>query len=101
MWEAEPVTITADEAMTPVEGGERTMTEEGVDFLRDILSAGRVLYREVKQPAKDADISEKSLRRARERLNVVVDKEGSEQSSRPIGCLAPHHVCPLNPLMPH
>ena len=35
LWEPNPVTITADEAMgPPLEDGERTMTEEAVDLLR-------------------------------------------------------------------
>ena len=64
-WEAEPVTITADEAMD----GERRDDERGdrdqaADWLRDALADGPVSSRDVLKQAKDNGISEKTLRRA-------------------------------------
>lgn len=77
MWEPNPVSVSADEAMAPPpEEGERSMMEEAIDLLQDILRAGRMPARDVKRQAQDIGISDKTLRRARERLNVRVSREG-------------------------
>ena len=55
---------------------EPTMTSEAESLLRDILSDGRALARNVKRQAAEANISDKALRRARERLRVQVHREG-------------------------
>ena len=57
LWERDPVTITADEAMAPaLVDGDRTMTEDGAELLRDVLIAGRVLARDIKRRAADAGV---------------------------------------------
>ena len=55
---------------------EPTMTSEAESLLRDILSDGRALARNVKRQAAEANVSDKALRRARERLGVQVHREG-------------------------
>ena len=70
-WELEPVTITADEALAPLEPNEEhTATDEAVDFLRDVLSGGSIKASQVQKEARQAGISDKSLRRGRERLGI-------------------------------
>jgi hypothetical protein len=78
LWEADPVTMTADEAMASQRPDEdRTMTDEAVEFLQDRLSNGaRVLSREIKREADDAGISPKALRSARRRLGIKPEAEG-------------------------
>ncbi len=73
LWEADPVTITADEAMAPApEDGDRTMTDDATDLLRDVLIVGRVMARDIKRRAAEAGISDKALRNARQRLGLAV-----------------------------
>lgn len=78
LWEPEPVTVTADEAMAaPATDEDRTMTDEAVAFLRAALSGGaRLLGREIKRDAIDAGISDKALRSARIRLGIKPESEG-------------------------
>lgn len=74
-WEFEPVTITADEALAlPEPDEERTATDEAVDLLRGLLSNGPVKVSEVQKEARGAGISDKALRRARERLGIKPKK---------------------------
>ena len=102
LWEAQPVTITADEAMVPApEGGEQTMTEDAVDLLRDMLVGGRILARDIKRRAGDAGISDKALRSARQKLGIAVSREGSVRTHGPIGASIRAlltHSCPLLPI---
>lgn len=70
-WELEPVTITADEALTPADSNEeKTDTEWAVEVLQNVLSNGPVQVAEINKEAKQAGISPKSLRRAREGLGI-------------------------------
>lgn len=70
VWDAERVTITADQAMTLEPDDERTATDEAMDFLRETLAAGAVKAGDVQRQARQAGISDKALRRARERLGI-------------------------------
>ena len=76
LWEPTPVAVSADEAMAPAEDSDRSLTEEAQELLRDMLLAGPVLGRDAKAGAKDAGITEKALRRARDRLNLQTRREG-------------------------
>ncbi len=70
-WDLQPVAITADEALAlPKPDEERTATDDACDFLQDLLSGGSVKASEVQKEARGAGISEKSLRRAREKLGI-------------------------------
>jgi len=70
-WETEPVSITADEALTPIEPDqEHTATDEAVNFLRDVLAKGAMKASDVQKEARQAGISDKSLRRGREKLGI-------------------------------
>jgi hypothetical protein len=95
LWEAQPVTVTADEAMAPPPNEtDRTMTEEAADLLRDMLARGRALARDIKRAATDSGISEKALRTARERVGVKIEREGVGADHKV------YYLWPDAPLMP-
>lgn len=71
IWEPEAVTLTADEVMAPqADPEERSATDEAQDWLRTLLDSGPAKASEVQKEARQAGISDKALRRARERLGV-------------------------------
>lgn len=74
-WEMEPVTITADEALTPVPSDEeKSGTDWATSILEGLLSKGSMLVSEIKEETKAAGITEKMLRRAREKLGLKTHK---------------------------
>ncbi|HKT32837.1 MAG TPA: AAA family ATPase [Gammaproteobacteria bacterium] len=77
-WETSPVTITADEALAVMNEHveDRSQTDEAVDWLRVLLADGPRKAGEVQREARQAGISDKALRRARERLKVRPSKSG-------------------------
>ncbi len=76
-WEPDAVHISADEAMAWRSDDEhRTATDEAVDFLREVLADGPVKAKDVHLEARNAGISDKALRRARERLGIKPRKQG-------------------------
>jgi len=50
--------------------GERSATDEAVDWLRDVLAQGPMRACDVQTEARQAGITNKALRRARERLGI-------------------------------
>lgn len=64
------------QAETQEDPGDRSATEEAVDWLASFLAAGPVSAKDVQREAKEAGISEKSLRRGREKLKVRPFKAG-------------------------
>lgn len=77
LWELEAVTVTADEVMTQQgDPEERSATDEAGDWLRDLLAAGSMKASEVQKEARQAGISDKALRRARERMGIKPHKSG-------------------------
>jgi putative DNA primase/helicase len=74
VWESEPVTMTADEALETNGNGEHTETDWAVEFLQDLLISGPVAASEVIKQARKYDFSQKTLRRAREKLKVTTTK---------------------------
>lgn len=70
-WELEPVEITANEALAlPETGAENADTDWAVEVLHDILAAGPVHSIEAIKQAKQAGLTEKQIRRAREKMGV-------------------------------
>jgi hypothetical protein len=98
LWERDPVTITADEAIAaPMAEEDRTMTDEAVTFLQTILKDGaRLLSREIKHDASDAGISTKALRSARLRLCIKLETEGFGKDRRTYWRL-PVHIAETPP----
>jgi hypothetical protein len=80
MFESAPITISADQALAAMEGNGQNRTDkaEAIDFLSDLLAAGPMPAKDVKKEAVDASISTKSLRSAREALNIKPEKSGFE-----------------------
>lgn len=76
------VDLSAEDILYPEPKDERDQDknrlDEAVDFLLEILANEPRLIKDAKREAKAADISEATLRRARERLNVKAYKEGDE-----------------------
>jgi putative DNA primase/helicase len=78
MWEAQPVTMTADEALaaTAEVGEERSAVAEAKDFLGEILADGPVPSKQVKAEADSAGLMWPTVRRAQRVLGVVIAREG-------------------------
>ncbi len=77
-WSAVPVDMSADEALAPPErrrGPDPDERDEAEEFLAAALADGPRLAREVFKAAKAADISERTLRRAKKTLGVEVDRD--------------------------
>jgi hypothetical protein len=75
-WEAEPVEMTAEEALKVTHAPSLTRREEAVAWLAGLLSGGRVPCEEVERRAKDAGFSVMTLRRAKRELGVEAHHEG-------------------------
>lgn len=60
----------------PTDPEERSVLQEAKDLLREVLSEGPVPASEVKQEARSADISERTLKSAKRELGVLTDREG-------------------------
>jgi hypothetical protein len=68
---------TADALLSvPTSADERTQRDEAKDFLVDTLADGSVSSKQVQAAAREAGISEMTLRRARQDLHVQVAREG-------------------------
>lgn len=74
-WEPEPVVITADEALAQTSSGQQSDTDWAILFLKDLfLKEPVVLPEQAQKEARKMGISDKSLRRAREKLGVKPKK---------------------------
>ncbi len=60
----------------PVDEEEKSALSEATEFLRDELQDGPMAAKQVKKNARDADISERTLKRAKADLRVKSTKEG-------------------------
>ena len=80
VWETDPVKITANEALAAMDEGfeGKTAKTEAVEFLQDILAAGPMKVAEINQQAREAGISSKALRSARESLGIKTEKSGMQ-----------------------
>jgi putative DNA primase/helicase len=78
LWEADPITLTADEASAdgPRGSGGRGSLTDAEDFLRVLLSAGPVAAKEVCAEAADAGISPMTLRRAADAIGAKSRRVG-------------------------
>ncbi|MBM4037056.1 MAG: hypothetical protein FJ290_00965 [Planctomycetes bacterium] len=73
-WEAEPVQWTADEAMA--RAAAPTRCQEVVQWLRELLAGGAMLYREIANHARAAGFTPNALRDAKQALGVVHYHDG-------------------------
>lgn len=77
VWETEPVTMTADEALVPSESDKaKTGTDWAEDVLLVILANGPVSAAKVRKEAAAAGVSVKEQRMAQQRLGIKPKKTG-------------------------
>lgn len=70
-WEAEAVTVKADEALIPEGSAEdRSERQEAAEWLRDALAEGPLSAKVVQQQAKQAGIAWATVRRAKDALGI-------------------------------
>jgi hypothetical protein len=75
VWDHDPVTITADEALAAAAKNKKA-SSTAMDFLQQLLRDGPVDQTEAVRLGAEAGFSEKNLRMARENLGVKPTKEG-------------------------
>jgi hypothetical protein len=79
-WDAEPVTVTAKEALAVDQPRHDKPTERdtATDWLRELLADGSLPTTEIKSQANEAGFAWATLRRAKERLGIRPRKSGFE-----------------------
>ncbi|MDP8971755.1 MAG: AAA family ATPase [Actinomycetota bacterium] len=75
-WKGESHHGADDLLAAPVDPEERSAVDEAAEFLHDVLGRGPVWSKQVKKEAREADISDATLRRAKAGLGVRSVKEG-------------------------
>lgn len=71
-FEAEPVNVRADDALAAADDD----GDDPASFLRDLLADGPLAAKEVQREAREFGLTEKTLRRAREKLGIRPRKAG-------------------------
>ena len=89
LWEAEPVAITANEALAAdADGAEtRTAKADAMEFLKAALAGGPVPATEVNRMAREHCLTPKAIRSARESLGVRVERDGFGPGSKSLWSL--------------
>jgi hypothetical protein len=73
-WEPDPVSISAEEALTSNEGAGHTEREAATDWLRGVLADGPLSASEIKKHATEAGITWATVRRAQTDLGIKPTK---------------------------
>jgi hypothetical protein len=77
LWESDPVTVTADEAMQPqVDTEERSALDDTKEFLANILAEGQLTSKQIRADAEGAGHSWRTIQRARKLMRIEVRKDG-------------------------
>jgi hypothetical protein len=78
IWDSQPVYVTANEAIHAVadEASKSGARQKAGDFLKGYLETGAMPADDVKAAADANGIAERTLRRARDDLKIVVEKSG-------------------------
>jgi putative DNA primase/helicase len=89
VWDAQPVTITANEALAADAAGTETRTAkaEATEFLQAVLSNGPVPAAEVNRMAREHGFTTKAVRSAREALGVKIERDGFGPGSKSLWSL--------------
>jgi hypothetical protein len=77
-WESEAVTMTADQALQASDAqstGKGSAGAEAEELLRNALATGPVAMKDIQAEAKEAGLSWATVRRAKERLGIVAERE--------------------------
>jgi putative DNA primase/helicase len=70
-------------AETTLDAEERSATDEAVEWLADLLAGGAMPAADVLQSARKAGLTDKALRRAREKLGIKSRKQGGHFGGSP------------------
>src|SRR5215831_7849424 len=78
VWEDEPVTMTANEALAADSAvpGTRTAKSEAMELLKEVLADGPMPAAQVVKIMSNHGLSEKPVRSARKALGVEIDRDG-------------------------
>jgi putative DNA primase/helicase len=79
VWSGDHVTISTDEALA---AAAKNVKSGAIDFLQRVLSEGPMDQAEIVRLAKEAGLSQKNLRTAREKLGITPRKEGFGASGK-------------------
>jgi putative DNA primase/helicase len=88
-WEAEPVEITANEALAADAAGSETRTAkaDATKFLQAALAGDPVPVAQVNRMAREHGLTPKAIRSAREALGVKIEREGFGPGSKSLWSL--------------
>jgi hypothetical protein len=77
-WGAEPIPITAAEVLRAQtsDADERAEHRECEEWLREMLSDGRLLVKDLERAAKDAGMDWHALKRAKRRIHAKSQRDG-------------------------
>ncbi|MBI3987031.1 MAG: AAA family ATPase, partial [Lentisphaerae bacterium] len=82
-WEAEGVTITADEALNLLPDDGRTALDDCKEWLKDfLLFGGQTEKNEIMKHGEKQGFSERTIHRARKALNLIVETTGFGREKR-------------------
>ena len=89
VWDGEPVTISANQALAAQAAGSeiRTAKAEAMDFLETALADGPVPAAEISRMARDHDLTQKVIRSARKALGVQIARNGFGPGSKSLWSL--------------
>lgn len=80
VWEAEPVTTTATEAMRPpIQDDERSELDDAKAFLQELLKDGPLSSKQIQADTEGAGHTWRTMRRAQKDLGVVAYKSGMRE----------------------
>ena len=88
-WDADPVAITANEALAADAAGSETRTAkaDAMEFLRPPWPGGQIPAADVKRMAREHGLTDKAIRSAREALGVKVTRNGFGPGSQSLWSL--------------
>jgi hypothetical protein len=89
VWDADPVAITANEALAADAAGSeiRTGKAEAIEFLQGALAGGPIAAAEITRMARDHGLTAKVVRMAREALGVKIERDGFGPGSKSLWSL--------------
>ena len=89
VWEAEPVAITANEALSADAAGtgSRAAKADAMAFLQAALAGGPVPAAEINRMAREHGLTPKTVRSAREALKVKIERDGFGPGSKSLWSL--------------
>lgn len=80
VWDAEPVNISANEAMAAgAEGGDHSTRVEAEEFLKEMLADGPMPAKEIEREAEAAGLSWATVRRAKTHLGMKAQRETASE----------------------